>query len=556
MRLLLGGVFFLLALLGANSAYLLGVRILGSLGLDLLNWFVPWMLLGHVALGLLVAGPFGLFALLHGATAWRRGNRTAALAGAALVAIVTGLFATGALLCRIEGFTERFEPLNRSLIYWLHVGLPVAALAMYGLHRGAGRPIRWRLGRNYLLATSVCVALLCVGHSLDPRRWSAVAPEEGAEYFAPSLARTVGGTFIPAERLMTDAQCAECHPEIAASHAHGAHKRSSFNNPFYLAAVRRTRAAMLDRDGSVKAARWCAGCHDPVPLASGAFDDPFFQDVTDPTAHAGVTCSVCHGITAVGIHGGNRGNGDYLLEAAEPYPFEDSSSPALRWLNRQLVLAMPSLHKRSMLKPLHKTSEFCATCHKVSLPTELNDYHWLRGQNHYDSFRLSGVAGGGATAFYYPQTAHQNCNACHMPRTPATDFAATADGSGELTVHNHLFPGANTALAWWDESAEAFQASESLLKNCLRIDLFGLRRGGRIDDPLTSPLRPSVPVLKPGETVLLETVVRTLTLGHAFTEGTADSNQAWVEVTVRSGDRLLFSSGANEAMDSLDPAAH
>ena len=27
----------------------------------------------------------------------------------------------------------------------------------------------------------------------------------------------------------------------------------------------------LRRDGDVRAARWCAGCHDPVPFLSGAF---------------------------------------------------------------------------------------------------------------------------------------------------------------------------------------------------------------------------------------------------------------------------------------------
>ncbi|WP_145357280.1 tetratricopeptide repeat protein [Alienimonas californiensis] len=558
LRVLLGVAFVLLALLGANSAYLVGVRALGIFGVDLLNWFVPWMLLGHVALGALVAGPLGLFALLHGATAWRRGNRVAALAGATLVAASAGLFLTGALLCRVEGFefTERLARLDRGLIYWLHVALPVLCLILYGLHRRAGRPIRWRLGRNYALATAAVVALMCGAHSLDPRTWRAVSPEEGAEYFEPSLARTVGGTFIPAERLMTDDRCAECHPDAAAAHAFGAHKHSSFNNPFYLAAVRKTREAMLARDGNVHVARWCAGCHDPVPLASGAFDDPFYQDVTDPTAHAGITCAVCHGITEIGLHGGVRGNADFLLEAAEPYPFEGSDEPILKWLNRQLVRAKPALHKRSMLKPLHQSSEFCATCHKVSLPEALNDYKWLRGQNHYDSFRLSGVSGGGATGFYYPPQAHANCNACHMPRTPSGDVAATPGPDGVLSVHDHTFRGANTALAWLHGSTDAYRAHNDILRDSLRVDLFGVREGGEVDGALTAPLRPDVPTLTPGETVLLEVAVRTLTLGHAFTEGTADSNQAWVEIVVSSGGRTLFASGAEPAMDDVDPAAH
>ena len=31
-------------------------------------------------------------------------------------------------------------------------------------------------------------------------------------------------------------------------------------------------------DGNVQGSRFCAGCHDPVPFFSGAFDDPKFDD--------------------------------------------------------------------------------------------------------------------------------------------------------------------------------------------------------------------------------------------------------------------------------------
>ena len=556
MRVLLRVVFVLTAALGANSAYLVGVRALGRAGVDLLNWFVPWMLLGHIALGALVAGPFAAFALLHGAAAWRRRNRRAVAAGLALVAAGLVLLGSGALLCRVDGLPEAFAATHRAIVYWVHVAAPVVCVLLYILHRRAGRRINWRLGRNYALATAAFVAMLCGAHLLRPYTWGATTPEDGAEYFAPSLARTADGAFIPAARLTTDDACAECHPDAAASHAYSAHRFSSFNNPLYLAAVRATREAVLERDGDVRVARWCAGCHDPVPLASGAFDDPFYQDQTHPTARAGITCATCHGIAAVGVHGGNRGNGDYLLEAPEPYPFEGRGEPALKWLNRQLVKAKPALHKKTMLKPLHKSAQFCASCHKVSLPEELNDYKWLRGQNHYDSFRLSGVSGGGASGFYYPPTAERNCNGCHMPRVPSEDFAAAPDAGGVPGVHDHTFPGANTALAWLNESTDAYLAHEAILKNCLRIDLFGLRAGGEVDGELTAPLRPAVPLLKPGETVLLETVVRTLTLGHAFTEGTADSNEAWVELTVSSGDRVLFASGARDGANRVDPGAH
>ncbi|HBB73663.1 MAG TPA: hypothetical protein DC048_04340, partial [Planctomycetaceae bacterium] len=78
---------------------------------------------------------------------------------------------------------------------------------------------------------------------------------------------------------------------------------------------------------------------------------------------------------------------------------------------------------------------FCSTCHKVSIPGELNHYkEFLRGQNHYDSFLLSGVSGHGARSFYYPPMAKENCNACHMPLREAADFGARVrDDTGRLT---------------------------------------------------------------------------------------------------------------------------
>src|SRR5262249_6779681 len=119
----------------------------------------------------------------------------------------------------------------------------------------------------------------------------------------------------------------------------------------------------------------------------------------------------------------------------------------LRWLNGQMIKAKPEFHKRTMLRPLHKTAEFCGTCHKVSLPVELNHYKdFLRGQNHYDSFLLSGL-GHGSRSFYFPEKAKANCADCHMPLVPSADFGAkNFDGSGTRKVHHHSFPAANTGL--------------------------------------------------------------------------------------------------------------
>ena len=78
--------------------------------------------------------------------------------------------------------------------------------------------------------------------------------------------------------------------------------------------------------------------------------------------------------------------------------------------------AEPGSTKKTFLKPFMRSAEFCSTCHKVSIPGELNKYKdFLRGQNHYDTYLLSGVSGHGARSFYYPEQAKTTCAACHMP---------------------------------------------------------------------------------------------------------------------------------------------
>jgi len=241
--------------------------------------------------------------------------------------------------------------------------------------------------------------------------------------------------------MMNNEYCLQCHKDTYGSWFHSAHHFSSFNNPPYLFSVRETRQVSLKRDGNVRAARWCAGCHDVVPFFSGAFDNPQFDDVHDQTSQAGITCVACHSITHVNS---TRGNADYTIEEPVMYPFTYRSNAILSYVNRTLVKAKPEFHKKTFLKPFHQTAEFCSTCHKVSLPSELNKYkEFLRGQNHYDTYLLSGVSGHSARSFYYPEEAKQNCAACHMPLTPSADFGAKFNDAKAtnqvLTVHNHFF---------------------------------------------------------------------------------------------------------------------
>jgi tetratricopeptide (TPR) repeat protein len=572
LKVLLFVIFACVAVLGATGVYLLAIRVMEAVRYPqtYTNAFTIAIFMVHVVVGVLLVLPFLFFGTVHLVTARTRKNRRAVRLGIILftVSIVVGL--SGLALIQLTGLPQLpTGTVARNVAYYLHVVLPAAAVVVYVLHRQAGPEIRWRWGIGWGAAVGVFVAAMAAMHFQHPKDWYRQGPKEGEVYFQPSAARTDKGKFIAADVLIMDSYCLKCHADIYQGWFHSAHHFASFNNPAYLSSVRETRKVALQRDGNTRASRWCAGCHDVVPFFSGAFDNPNYDDVNDPTSQAGITCTACHAITHIDS---TAGNAAYTIEEPEHYPFARSTNPVLQWFNNQVLKAKPDLHKKTFLKDFHRTPEFCSTCHKVSIPGALNHYkEFLRGQDSYTTYWLSGVAHG-ARSFYYPPQGKQSCTPCHMPLKESGDFGSRYfDDSGTRKIHDHRFPGGNTGLPWLlslqpkhQERAEAFRRAaeaqaEFLRDKQLRIDLFGLREGKTIAAPLTAPLRPQLPRLKPGQTYLVEVVIRTLNLGHPFTQGTADSNDVWVDFEARSGGRVIARSGALDGPDDagrVDEWAH
>jgi len=593
LRILLYVVFALFAVLGANSVYLASITFLEWWrGLTYQNYFYMVMFGVHLALGLLIVLPVIIFGCIHIKNAHDRPNRHAVRVGYLLFAIALILLFSGVALMRFDWFSIK-DPRLRSPIYWAHVITPLLAIWLYILHRLAGPRLKWNIGGRWAFAVGVLVLGGVFMHSAHPKK-NEKGSAEGLKYFEPSFARTASGKFIPAQTLMMDDYCLKCHADAYKGWFHSAHHFSSFNNEAYLFSVNETRQVALHRDGNVKASRWCAGCHDVVPFFSGAFDDPNFDIRNHPTAKAGITCTACHAITHVD---GTRGNAEYTIDEPIHYPFAYSSNAALQYVNNLLVKAKPEFHKKTFLKPVMRSAEFCSTCHKVSLPAELTHYKdFLRGQNHYDTYLLSGVSGHNARSFYYPEKAQANCAGCHMPLKASQDFGANYfHPTNDTTrfIHDHLFPAANTGLAairkgvmerrsptrpeqpanyghTGSETGATISELDSIinthsnfLKGSLRVDIFGVREGGDISGKLIAPLRPQVPALKRGQTYLIEVVLRTLKLGHPFTQGTVDSNEVWVDASVTEradsavrAPRVLGRNGGLGAHKEVDPWAH
>ncbi len=412
-----------------------------------------------------------------------------------------------------------------------------------------------------------------------------------ASPFFPSAATTSSGGYLPSriitrndlgspEKLKTDLDkygfvkdtpigaetCNRCHQDVVAQWAVSVHRFSSFNNPFYEATINDMRQNAIapnvfveqhiqqypetvGRLGMVKS-KWCSGCHDPALMLAGKMDSAI--DRASPEAQAGLTCLACHAIDQ--IH--NRtGNGNYNIadEQEDPYLFAASKTGSWgAYFHDAALKARPTVHKRQMLKPFFRTSEFCATCHKVALNVPVNNYRWLRGQNEFDNWHDSGVALNASRTFYLPPKKRE-CQECHMPLEPATRGDVAAKNG---LVRSHRFGAVNTALPFVRGDHESIKRIEAFLRDeKLSVDIFALRTE-RMKEPIMAMDR-TLPALAVGEKATVDVVVRNKGVGHTFPGGTNDSNEGWLEFSLRDdAGNVLAISGYIGSDGHLDPMAH
>jgi Flp pilus assembly protein TadD len=488
----------------------------------------------HLALGVLIAVPFFVFAVTHARRMIRMWNKRAKYAGLAIFTLAVICVSTGVIMV-FRGATLANRPV------WLsHVASIPLAITAFILHRRAHtHQLQFRRFFAWGAAVVVFLAVMGVVAKLEkpPRR---IVNVNGDTVFFPSSSETFDQGLLDGKKLAANDYCQSCHPDSFHQWERSAHRFSSFNNPFY----RKSVELMADRVGRERT-KWCSGCHDPVVLFTGqmgtATQAKFSYDQWE--AQQGLTCMSCHSIAEVKDV---KGNGGYVIEESKQYPFAFSSNKTLLAINHLLIRMEPSLHRKTFLKPVMRTPEFCSACHKVALIPALNSYRWLRGQDHYDTWYDSGVSGRAVRSFYDPPQP-KACRDCHLPAYRSDEF-----GNKKGFLHDHLFPAANTALPFVRGDRETQDRIRGFLQNkALSVDLFALRRGDEIQVVGLDP-----PAVRPGETLDLEVVVRTRGMGHPYTNGTGDSNETWVSLEAQDDrSREFFRSGVLDAAGRLDPAA-
>ena len=386
--------------------------------------------------------------------------------------------------------------------------------------------------------------------------------------FFPSSAQVYGGQKIPSKFFMESDSCKRCHEDIYKEWYSSAHHFSSFNNQWY----RKSIEYMQDTIGT-RPSKWCGGCHDPAVLYAGKMDTPIKQFVHAPEAQAGLGCMMCHSIARVKS---TMGQADFYLEYPKLHALAASKNPIVRRLHDFMINLNPEPHRRVFLKPFmrNQTAEFCSACHKVHLDVPVNHYRWIRGFNEYDNWQASGVSGEGARSFYYPAKSSQ-CADCHMPLTASGDA-----GNIRGLIHSHRFPAANTAVPTANEDAEQLKITEKFLKDgVMSVDIFAISpdsaprkvgansqtdlsttfavgeeaetkitpAGTQETIPVTAPLNRVQPVVRRGDTVRVDVVVRTKKLGHFFPGGTVDAYDTWLELKgTDDKDQVMFWSGMVE----------
>lgn len=314
------------------------------------------------------------------------------------------------------------------------------------------------------------------------------------------------------------------------------HHFSSFNNPIY----RRVVTAEIGT-GDEQKLRFCAGCHDPVLRAADELNP---LDLDSWSANAGITCLSCHRITEVGA-----GNGEYILEEPLLHPFALAQHESLRKTHEVLLQLTPWLHRQVMSKPLYKTPQFCASCHTLRVPAEINGHSELTLMDEYQQWQASHYAGNDHAV------GQRICQDCHMPLVPAAEDPAAKNG----LVRSHSFAAGNTALPLLNRDLEHLQKAEHFLASgIVALQLTGLRRKGEeiFQDPK------SFGDVSGEDTLELRLAVINRGVGHHFPAGTADSNEAWLALQVIDADgQLLANQGQLDArgqlpLEALRFAAH
>jgi len=365
--------------------------------------------------------------------------------------------------------------------------------------------------------------------------------------FLPSNAMSANGQFLSPRSFYTAQYCGHCHQEAYHQWRQTAHS-NSFRAPWYLKNVN-----MLIDEKGVQFSRHCEGCHNPVALLSGDLSQGMPKK--RPFEEEGVTCSTCHSIQSTDA----TGTGSYVM-GTPAVLVDEKGDPVQRPVSDAEILSHLDRHSKAVMRPLYKTAEFCAACHKAAIPHTLDDYKWLRAFTVYDEWQGASFTKQSPLPFYRKDKAF-TCQTCHMPRE-VLPTGAQDPGAKDGALASHRWLGGNSlipAYYKYDEQAEKlakFLRDGAQGTGVLNVDIFALEKE---DSPgsLIAPLGRASFSLSANETLIADVVIQNKGIGHSLVPEQRDFYEAWVDFTVKdSAGKTIAESGFIRPDGSLDPSAH
>ena len=167
------------------------------------------------------------------------------------------------------------------------------------------------------------------------------SPAAPAPLFPPSLATTADGQRLRSADFAAPQACAGCHPDAGGAWQASGHAEAT-TGPLYRAWF---KAADQTTQGQISP--FCAGCHTPVGLLSGQIRSRWAWSgrelyPLDAAAQGGVTCAVCHSLTATGV-----GNAAYVMASSA---------------------VLDTDHATRTTKYAPRNTSSCAPCHEATNP--------------------------------------------------------------------------------------------------------------------------------------------------------------------------------------------
>lgn len=374
--------------------------------------------------------------------------------------------------------------------------------------------------------------------------------------FLPSNAMTANGQFINPRSVPTAEYCGHCHQEAYHQWRQSVHS-NSFRQPWYLKNVN-----MLIDEKGVQFSRHCEGCHNQIALFSGDLSQGMPKK--RPFEQEGITCVVCHSIQSTDT----TGTGSYVM-ATPAVLVDEHGAPITHPVTDSEILAHLDRHKQAEMRPLLKTAEFCAACHKAAIPRSLDDYKFLRAFTVYDEWQGASFTKQSPLPFYRKDTV-STCQTCHMPREPLAPGAQDS-GAKDGTLVSHRWLGGNSLNAAYYKFDEQSAKLVNFLKNgpdgkgVLGVDIFGLEKESPAapssdeapKTALIAPLGLTDYALAPGDTLIADVVIQNKGIGHSYIPEQRDFYESWVDFTVKDASgKTLAESGFIKPDGDLDPSAH